>query len=285
MATSEKFLGAGKMIITDKLTTVHVSSIEGEPDRAYSLDLFGGFCDAGKAFRTSVPGAYFLIGQKIFIPPPNLQPPMIVEFQGEQSDLVVAAYRHSGGLSFLYGIPVDKLMEWKPPAKKEDFKEESVLISIKIDNAAIEGVHEIKNTETHAIKDKFEELLPYIHSMQFKPNLKLEKLKDFERYKDPVKRKSLTFANMVRQVCGQGELRDRKSASALGKRVRDARESVAGGEAAAETWANLKNSLATNTFLEDAFLDEFEDRFFTLNVGDDGKPSEADIEEFKSLYR
>ena len=285
MTTTDKFMGTGKMIITDKLTTIHVSSVENEPERAHTLDLFGGFCDAGKAFHTSVPGVYFLIGQKIFIPSPELQPPMIVEFQGEQSDLVVAAYRHTGGLSFLYGIPVVKLMEWKPPAKKEDFKEEAVLISVKIDNAGITGVRELKNTETHKIKDKFEELLTYITSMQFKPNLKLEKVKDFERYQDAVKRKNLNFAGMIRQVCGQGELRDRKSASALGKRVRDARESVAGGEAAAETWASLKQSLATNTFLEDAFLDEFEDRFFTLNVGEDGKPSDDDIKQFKSLYR
>ena len=53
MTTTDKFLGTGKMIITDKLSTIHVSSVESEPERAHSLDLFGGFCDAGKAFHAA----------------------------------------------------------------------------------------------------------------------------------------------------------------------------------------------------------------------------------------
>ena len=148
MAQTSKFCGTGRLLITDKLTTVHASKVGKDAERGLTLDLFSGSCEAGVAYKTSVPGAYFLIGHELYIPPPELQPPMVLEFEGEQSDVVVAAYRHSAGISFFYGITVTELLEWKPPAKKEDFKEEALMISIKFDNGAIAKINALKNTAT-----------------------------------------------------------------------------------------------------------------------------------------
>ena len=68
---------------------------------------------------------------------------------------------------YLYGVTVEKLIEWKPPAKATDsIVEEGLLQTWKASHGDITSLVALQNTETHKLKDLTDKLISHMPTFQ-----------------------------------------------------------------------------------------------------------------------
>ena len=241
------FLGEGRELIVNKSSLIGTIGVEAEPTVKF-LQIASVM--SKDTFYAGVPGHYF-----VFAPPLHVctsvhisdGQPMRAYFK-EAGDAVIVAFKLSPSNVYLYGITVEKLIEWKPPAKATDsIVEEGLLQTWKATHDDITSLVALQNTETHKLKDLIDKLISHVPTFQqHKVRSGLDALKWCKK----------TFESNVKAVVDMSELEERKRAKEKSTTARDpvAVESAAGGAAAKDLWALRKLCMLDHgQYYEDCF--------------------------------
>ena len=108
-----------------------------------------------------LPGHYFIMNKA----PQFQRTPFIAQFDADALDVIVFAYKVSELRVYAYGIPLDKLTEFKPPSNKsrgQEVDEAAYFSSYKLPHTGIINIKDLSNTETHKLRDMVDNMLQYI---------------------------------------------------------------------------------------------------------------------------
>ena len=201
------------------------------------------------------PGHYFIMNSA----PQFQRTPFIAQFDGDAQDVIMLAYKVSDMRVYAYGIPMDKVVTFKPPTAKgrqhQEVDEAAILSSYKLPHKGIVNIKDLTNTETHKLADMVENMLQYIPLFK---QARIANLKDF-----PAVEAATVHANILR-ACTAAELRLRKVAAARGDTSKDPKESAAGGAEAGKTVATIRSQLLAN--MGKFYEPDIEDRFFKVQT-------------------
>ena len=204
------------------------------------------------------PGHYFIMNMA----PQFQRTPFIAQFDGDAGDVIMLAYKVSELRVYAYGIPVDKVIAFKPPSgskRGQEVDEAAILSSYKLPHPGIVKIKDLTNTETHKLADMVENMLQYIPLFK---QAKIANLKDF-----PAVEAATVHANISR-ACLAAELRLRKVAKDRGDTSKDPKESAAGGADAGKSVAEIKSQLLAN--MMKYYEPDIEDRFFKVQTASAG---------------
>ena len=263
------FLGEGRELIVNKSSLIGTIGVEAEPTVKF-LQIASVM--SKDTFFAGVPGHYF-----VFAPPLHVctsvhisdGQPMRAYFK-EAGDAVIVAFKLSPSNVYLYGITVEKLIEWKPPAKATDsIVEEGLLQSWKATHGDITSLVALQNTETHNLKDLADKLISHM------PTFQQHKVRSGV---DALKWCKKSYESNVKAVVDISEVEERKRAKEKSTTARDpgAIESAAGGAAAKELWALRKQCMLDRG---QYYEDSFKERIIIIETETETKqPSKATIE-------
>ena len=226
------FVGEGRELIVNKNSIIGTIGVEAEPVVKF-LQIASVM--SKDTFYAGVPGHHFVFGNSADAWPVHISDgqPMRAYFK-EAGDAVIVAFKLSPANVYLYGITVEKLIEWKLPAKATDsIVEEGLLQTWKATHGDITSLVALQNTETHNLKDLADKLISHMPTFQqHKVRSGSEALKWCKK----------PYESNVKAVVDMSEVEERKRAKEKSTTARDpgAVESAAGGAAAKELWALRK---------------------------------------------
>ena len=181
--------------------------------------------------------------------------PFVARFQAI-NDVVMVALKQTKTNTYLWGVPVDKLIEWVPPRGARDtIDEDAVFIPFKLPNEGIVSVHKLENTSTHKLRDLLDKLISHTPTFRW---AKIKSIREIDKHVANSYEKNVKVALLA------GELRERKLADDKGVSSGDANESSGGGKDSMEKWAALGQKLLE---MKDAnYALPFEKRFLIMPV-------------------
>ena len=160
MQPASNFLAQGRILITNKVTPI--GTISGGEDPAVKF-LQVASVVAARTYPAGVMGHYFVLGE---VPMFSLGEPMRANF-GEAEDAIIFCFKQSGNLTYLYGITVENLIVWQPPAKAGDpVTEDGLLQTWKSSHADLKSLEPLVNTETHKLRDLAVKLMSHMPSFK-----------------------------------------------------------------------------------------------------------------------
>ena len=238
------FLGENRTLIVNKASVIGTIGVEAEP--TIRCLQFASIIPK-YTHHAGVPGHFFVFGQ-----PPQFTSgrPMRANFK-EAGDAVIFALKQSPTTTYLYGITIEALIAWEPPARPGQTIVEDILQTWKATHSDIISLQVLEDTETHKLKDLADKLMSHL------PFLAQHKVRSS---KDAAAWCKRTFESNVKAVCDMSEVEERKRAKEKSDTARDpaAIESAAGGAAAKELWVlRKKNMLAFAQYYEDSFEERF----------------------------
>ena len=269
------FVGEGRELIVNKNSIIGTIGVEAEPVVKF-LQIASVM--SKDTFYAGVPGHHFVFGNSADAWPVHISDgqPMRAYFK-EAGDAVIVAFKLSPSNVYLYGITVEKLIEWKLPAKATDsIVEEGLLQSWKATHGDITSLVALQNTETHNLKDLADKLISHM------PTFQQHKVRSGV---DALKWCKKSYESNVKAVVDISEVEERKRAKEKSTTARDpgAVESAAGGVAAKELW-----SLRKQCMLDRApyYEDNFKERFIIIEIDTVTKqPTKPTIEKMRTNLR
>ena len=269
------FVGEGRELIVNKNSIIGTIGVEAEPVVKF-LQIASVM--SKDTFYAGVPGHHFVFGNSADAWPVHISDgqPMRAYFK-EAGDAVIVAFKLSPANVYLYGITVEKLIEWKLPAKATDsIVEEGLLQTWKATHGDITSLVALQNTETHNLKDLADKLISHMPTFQqHKVRSGSEALKWCKK----------PYESNVKAVVDMSEVEERKRAKEKSTTARDpgAVESAAGGAAAKELWALRKQCMLDRA---PYYEDNFKERFIIIEIDTVTKqPTKPTIEKMRTNLR
>ena len=272
--TPKNLVAQGRLLIGNKASLVGTIGVEEEPSVKV---LQVASVVANNTYKVDgVLGHYLVFGKDSVEFSDGT--PMRAKF-GEAEDAVIFSFKLNGRVTYLYGITVPALIQWKPPAKATDLIDESHLLqSWKATHSDIKELVPLVNTETHkdliGLAEKF---------MSHMPSFAVGKIKD---RKLAVKWCSeRTYEANVKCVVDASEVLARKAAADKSKSARDqaGTESIAGGMDAKAFWSERKRMLLT---AKPYYEDTFQERFIVVELDDTtGQPTTETLTALRTELR
>jgi hypothetical protein len=217
---------------------------------------------------------YFVASKGDGEAPLHCKLPVIASFKTIDNVVVVASKQTPNG-TYMWGVPVDTLVAWKPPSKATDMMcEDGVLSLFKLPHADLEGFSGVENTATHRLREMLDKFIS--HSPTFKA-AKIKSVADMRKYAD------LGYEASIKASIIAGEDLERKAAKAKGASSRDNNESHGGGDEARQKWALLKTALL-ETHVGNLKL-PFAQRYIELRIDEHCKATPAVVAELKTKLR
>ena len=159
------FLGEGRELIVNKNSIIGTIGVEADPTVKF-LQIASVM--SKDTFYAGVPGHHFVFGNTADAWPVHISDgqPMRAYFK-EAGDAVIVAFKLSPANVYLYGVTIEKLIDWKPPAKATDsIVEEGLLQTWKASHGDITSLVALQNTETHKLKDLTDKLISHMPTFQ-----------------------------------------------------------------------------------------------------------------------
>lgn len=162
-------LGEGRRLILNKATPVGIIGAENDPSVKF---LQAASIVPDRTYPAGILGHYFVFGEE---PRFTSGEPMRLN-RNVSDDMVIFLYKQSVGITWLYGLTVPKLMEWKAPRAPSDMVDEvGLFTSVKVIHEDIQELVPLTNTETHRdLRAQAELLMSHI------PSLYLYKIRNFK---------------------------------------------------------------------------------------------------------
>ena len=203
-----------------------------------------------QAYPTGVPG-YKIVSREVEI----LHCPFVLDMS-EGQRMIVGAFKHRHGISYYYGVPVERVKDFKAPAK---FDEELLWVTKKCSLPDVRSATVLENTESCKLKDKFEAILKL--SPLF-GGAKINSIASLQHWS------SKSYADVVKIITTDGERLSRKAAADKGAAASGAGGRVlskdGGGDAAAE-WASARAALLAK---QRFYAEDFAARFIVMENAD-----------------
>ena len=203
-----------------------------------------------QAYPTGVPG-YKIVSREVEI----LHCPFVLDMS-EGQRMIVGAFKHRHGISYYYGVPVERVKDFKAPAK---FDEELLWVTKKCSLPDVRSATVLENTESCKLKDKFEAILKL--SPLF-GGAKINSITSLQRWS------CKSYAEVVKIITTDGERLSRKAAAEKGAAASGAGGRVlskdGGGDAAAE-WASARAALLAK---QRFYAEDFAARFIVMENAD-----------------
>ena len=160
--------------------------------------------------------------------------PAIAKFKSI-NNVVVVALKQTPMRTYMWGIPVETLIAWRPPQKAGDaIAEDGVLCQFELPHPDLDAFTAVENTATHALKSLLDKFLSHC------PTFKAAKIRSIAQL---VSHSEAGFVPCMKKALLAGEDLDRKAAAQKGKSSRDKNESGGGGAEAKEKWASIEKLL------------------------------------------
>jgi len=111
-----------------------------------------------KLVKSDAPSVRFAIMENPGDEPIEGTFPFVARFEAI-NDVVMIALKQTKNITYAWGVPVDKLIEWVPPRGARDLiDEDAVFVPFKLPNEGIMSVHKLENTSTHKLRDMLDKL-------------------------------------------------------------------------------------------------------------------------------
>lgn len=220
-------------------------------------------------YNAGVLGHYFHFGQGATV---TSGEPLLAKFT-EYDAVILATKLSNTGVCYLYGIMVEKLLEFmkQPPAAAAVVDEVNLLQSWKLPHEKLESLSKLVDSETHKFTDYADKLISHIPlfkrlGIRNKVHLKAWAEKPF----DPT----------VKKVLLEMEKVERTAAKERGQRAADAGESAAGGDKAKERWELVQKALLT---VKPFYDEELIERIIEVPIDETtGKPTADGVAKVKA---
>ena len=256
----------GRFIIPNKASLLAVTSDVEEPS-VFCLN-FASVVQKN-TYSAGVLGHYFHFGQGATV---SSGEPLLAKFK-ELDAVIFATKLSNAGVTYLYGITVEKLIEFmkSPPAATAVVDEMKLLQSWKLPNENLESLSKLENSETHKLIDYADKLISHM------PLFKRLGIRNHTHAKAWAEK---AFEPTVKKVLVQMEAAERTTAKERGHRAADAGDSAAGGAKAKERWALVQQALLTvNKFYDDPLID----RIIAVPIDETtGKPTADGVAKVKA---
>ena len=276
------YLEDSRMLIPNKGATICIT----EPDDAENVGIFAlNFASVlpRHVYSTGVAGHYFNFGEAVKV---SKGEPLRVQFAAA-GDACVYAVKQVGQMVYLYGITIESLIGWTPPARKDDIDEARLLSTWPVPRADIVDLTPLADTETHPnLKGTADLLMSFVKTFTVH---KIRSVADSEKWvKQP-------YEKNVKQALLQGELADRRVAqlrASRGRRSEAAANSGDGGQDAGDVWAVLREAVQRAIpFYNEPFEERFaggdnNGRFFNVALDEaTGQPTPETIDELRAFLQ
>jgi len=268
------YLEGGRVLHPNKNSAIWVSG----PEALSLMTLSFASVLPKNIYGAGVLGHYFNFGPPILF---HSGAPLRAEFSAA-GDAVVLAQMQTGTTVYLYGITVEKLIGWVPPARKDEVDVTGLCATWSVPREDILTLKKLKKTDTHDLPGMTDLLISYIAAFK---NIKVRSAADVIRWA------AQTFEKNIKQVLLQGEMEDRRLAAlhaGRGQRKNQAAASGSGGAEAGENWKLLRDAVQkAMPFYREPFDERFAGnddpgRFFNVALQEDtGLPSPETITELK----